>query len=292
MRMRPINRRTLVKAAAVSPLVAAPIARLATPDVGRPGIKKAVKLGMVQGSMSLLEKFELLAELGYDGVEPGSPNQLDTDELVSAAKATGIEIHGVVDSEHWRSPFSAADPKVRAKGAAALREAIADAKAYGASTVLVVPAVVRKNVNYQDAYERSQAEIRAILPDAEKAGIKIVFENVWNQFLLSPMEFARYIDEFDSPWVGAYFDVGNIVKFGWPEHWIRILGHRIVKLDIKGFSRRQGFKAEIGDDDCGWDSVRKALADIGYEGWATAEVGGGGRDRLADIKERMDRVLG
>lgn len=255
-------------------------------------IKKAVKLNMVQGSMSLLEKFKLLADLGYDGVEPGSPNDLDTDELLSASEATGIEIHGVVDSEHWRSPFSAADPKVRAKGAAALREAIADAKAYGASSVLVVPAVVRKDVNYKDAYERSQAEIAAILPEAAAAGIKLIFENVWNQFLLSPMEFARYIDEFDSPWVGAYFDVGNIVKFGWPEHWIRILGRRVVKLDIKGWSRRQGFKAEIGDDDCGWDSVRAALRDIGYEGWATAEVRGGDRERLADVKARMDRVLG
>ena len=262
-------------------------------------IKKAVKLNMVQGSMSLLEKFKLLADLGYDGVEPGSPNDLDTDELLSASEATGIEIHGVVDSEHWRSPFSAAGrrcaggpPRARAKGAAALREAIADAKAYGASSVLVVPAVVRKDVNYKDAYERSQAEIAAILPEAAAAGIKLIFENVWNQFLLSPMEFARYIDEFDSPWVGAYFDVGNIVKFGWPEHWIRILGRRVVKLDIKGWSRRQGFKAEIGDDDCGWDSVRAALRDIGYEGWATAEVRGGDRERLADVKARMDRVLG
>lgn len=258
----------------------------------RAGFKKAVKLGMVQGDMSLRAKLELLAELGYDGVEPDSPGTFNTTELIAASVATGIEIHGVVDSEHWRSPFSDPDPNVRAKGVAALEQAIGEAEAYGASTVLVVPAVVGKKVSYKDAYQRSQEAIRGVLPLAEKAGIKIAFENVWNNFLLSPLEFARYIDEFESPWVGAYFDVGNVVKYGWPEQWIRILGPRILKLDIKGYSRRDGFNVEIGDGDCGWADVCVALADIGYAGWATAEVGGGDRKRLEDIAARMDRVLG
>ena len=123
----------------------------------------------------------------------------------------------------------------------------------------------------------------------------------WNNFLLSPLEFARYIDEFESPMVGAYFDVGNVVRFGWPEQWIRILGKRIVKLDVKEYSRKKqrneglwkGFQVEIGHGDCNWPEVRKALTEIGYtSGWATAEVGSGDRTRLADIARRMDTILG
>jgi hexulose-6-phosphate isomerase len=165
--------------------------------------------------------------------------------------------------------------------------------------VLLVPAVVSKDVSYDDAYVRSQAEIRKVLPLAEELGIKIGLENVWNQFLLSPLETARYIDELDSPMVGAYFDVGNVVTYGWPEQWIRILGPRIIKLDIKEFSRKRrdeeglgkGFGVKIGDGDCDWPAVMTALADIDYHGWATAEVPGGDRERLTDIAARMDRAF-
>jgi hexulose-6-phosphate isomerase len=191
------------------------------------------------------------------------------------------------------------DPAIRAAGVAGLRTAISDAKLDGASTVLLVPAVVKKSISYEDAYRRSQAEIRRVLPFAEENGIKIAIENVWNGFLLSPLEMARYIDEFESEWIGAYFDIGNIVNFGWPEHWIRILGHRVIKLDIKEYSREKrdsegpyaGFKVKLGEGDCDWPAVREALEEIEYSGWASAEVEGGGRDRLQEISLRMDRVL-
>jgi len=144
-----------------------------------------------------------------------------------------------------------------------------------------------------------QDEIRKALPLAGELGIKIAFENVWNMMLLSPLEMARYIDEFESPLVGAYFDVGNIVNYGWPEHWIRTLGKRIMKLDIKEYSRKMrdqsgpfaGFKAELGEGDCDWPAVLKALDEIGYTGWGTAEVAGGDRERLAEISRRMDKIL-
>ena len=263
------------------------------------GFKKAVKFHMISEELSVLEKFKLIKTLGFDGIEILSPNDLDQKEVLEARDQSGLPIHGVIDSVHWRKPLSDPNPKVRAEGVEALKVAISDARAYGASTVLLVPAVVNKEVSYDQAYERSQHGIQKILPMAERYGIKIAIENVWNQFLLSPLEFASYIDSFQSPWIGAYFDVGNIVNYGWPEHWIRILDRRILKLDIKEYSRekrddegpRAGFQVKLGEGDCDWPAVRKALAEIGYQGWATAEVRGGGSERLRDIASRMDRIL-
>jgi hexulose-6-phosphate isomerase len=163
-----------------------------------------------------------------------------------------------------------------------------------------VPAVVNAEVGYDQAWERSSEEIARVLPRAAELGVAIAIENVWNQFLLSPLEAARYIDQFESPSIGFHFDVGNVVNYGWPQQWVRILGSRILKLDIKEFSRAKrdreglwkGFEVEIGDGDCGWPAVVAALDEVGYRGWATAEVGGGDAARLADIARRMRRVLG
>jgi len=255
---------------------------------------------MVEGDASVTEKFRLLARLGFDGVEMDSPSQLDEDTILRARDATGFTIHGVVDSVHWRRPFSDPSPEVRAEGRRALEIAIRQSARFGGTSVLVVPAVVNAEVSYDAAWERSMAEIRRVLPLAAEKKIRILFENVWNHFLLSPLEAARWVDEFESPWVGWYLDVGNVVNFGWPEQWIRILGARIGKIDVKGFSRKKrdaeglwkGFAVKIGDGDCGWPAVRTALDEIGYDGWATAEVSGGGAKRLADVAARMDRVLG
>lgn len=265
----------------------------------RPMVKKSLKWGMVKGDMSIMDKFKMLKELGYDGVELDSPNELNPQEVLAARDKTGLEIPGVVNSVHWKSPLSDPDPKVRATCVQSMEKALHDCKLYGGTTVLLVPGVVNANVSYRDAYERSQAEIRKLLPVAEKTGIKIALENVWNNFLLSPLEAARYVDEINHPLLGWYFDVGNVVRYGWPEHWIEALGKRIMKLDIKEYSRKKqsdegiwkGFNVEIGEGDCNWPAVNKALAQIGYSGWASAEVGGGDRARLADVSQRMDRVF-
>jgi hexulose-6-phosphate isomerase len=265
-----------------------------------PAVRKAVKYEMIAGDMSVLEKFQLLKSLGFDGVEMMSPANYDRDEVLAARDRSGIVIHGVVNAEHWRSPLSDPDPAVRARGREALEQALRDAGAYGSTTVLLVPAVVNKQVSYADAWKRSRAEIRRVLPLAEKVRVRIAIENVWNNFLLSPLEAARYVDEFESPWIGWYFDVGNVVRYGWPDQWIRTLDRRVLKLDIKEYSRSKrdneglwkGFNVEIGDGDCDWPSVRAALRDIGYEGWATAEVRGGDADRLTEIARRMDGALG
>ncbi len=262
-------------------------------------VRKALKIGMIAEGSNLTEKFEIAKRAGFAGVELNSPGPYTAEDVSTAKEATGMEVPGVVDSVHWRDTLSSPDPAVRAKGVAGLETALRDCKAFGGTSVLLVPAVVNKGVSYADAYERSQAEIRKVLPLAEELGVQIAFENVWNQFLLSPLEAARYVDEFESPAVGWHFDIGNIVNYGWPEHWIAALGPRILKLDVKEFSRKKrndeglwkGFNVKIGDGDSGWPQVREALDAIGYRGWAAAEVRGGELARLTDIAERMDKVL-
>ncbi|MDX2248341.1 MAG: sugar phosphate isomerase/epimerase family protein [Bacteroidia bacterium] len=264
----------------------------------RPLIKKSLKFGMVEEDISLMDKFKLLKDLGFDGVEMDSPNDLDRKEILKARDKTGLEIPGVVNSLHWKMPLSDPDPAVRAQCVESMKTALRDCKAYGGTTVLLVPAVVNQKISYADAYQRSQEEIRKILPVAEETGVKIALENVWNNFLLSPMEAARYIDEFNNPIIGWYFDVGNIVRYGWPEHWIKTLGHRIMKIDVKEYSREkernqgiwEGFKVELTEGDCNWPAVNQALREIGYKGWGSAEVPGGDRKRLQQISELMDKA--
>ena len=264
----------------------------------RRNMKKSLKYGMVQVDGSVEDKFRLLKEIGYDGVELDSPSGLDEDEVLRARDETGLLIPGVVDSVHWQKTLSDPDPNVRGEGRRGLETAINQCARYGGTTVLLVPAVVNKNVTYDQAYERSQDEIRKVLPLCDETGIKIAIENVWNNFLLSPMEAARYVDEFENPNIGWYFDVGNIVNYGYPEQWVRILGPRLFKLDIKEFSRQKrndeglwkGFQVKLLEGDCDWPAVMQAIDDIGYNGWGSAEVGGGDEARLRDIAERMDRI--
>lgn len=269
------------------------------PSALPPMTKKSLKWGMVKGdNLSIMDKFKLLKEVGFDGVELDSPNDLNMKEVLAARDKTGLEIPGVVNSVHWKSPMSDPDPKVREACTQSMIKALNDCKAYGGTTVLLVPGVVNDKVSYKDAYERSQAEIRKLLPVAEKTGIKIALENVWNSFLISPVEAARYVDEINHPLLGWYFDVGNILRYGWPVHWIEALGKRIMKLDIKEFSLKKmqdeglwkGFGVELMEGDCNWPEVNKALAKIGYSGWASAEVPGGDRERLEFLAKRMDMI--
>jgi L-ribulose-5-phosphate 3-epimerase len=262
-------------------------------------VKKSLKWGMVKEDLSIMDKFKLLKDLGYDGVELDSPDKLDMKEVLAARDKTGLELPGTVNSMHWKLPLSDPDPKKREECVKSIEKALWDTKAYGGTTVLVVPGVVNANVSYGEAYERSQAEIRKLLPVTEKTGVKIAFENVWNQFLLSPLEAARYVDEFKHPMVGWYFDVGNVLRYSWPVSWIEGLNKRILKLDLKEFSFKKqndeglwkGFQVEFFEGDCNWPEVNKALQKIGYSGWASAEVSGGDRKRLLTIREKMDEIF-
>src|SRR3989442_14955710 len=230
---------------------------------------------------SVLEKMKAIKAAGFDGTEMMS--HMDADEVLRARDETGLEIPSVCGAHHWSKPLSDPDPKVREEGLAALKQTLREAKRYGASSVLLVPAVVNKEVSYDEAYTRSQAEIRKAVPLAEELGVKIAIENVWNNFLLSPLEAARFVDEFNSPAMGWHFDVGNVINTGWPEQWVRVLGKRIQKLHIKEFSRTKadkeglwkGFDVPLLEGDNNWPGIMAALRDIGYKGWGIAEQGGG-----------------
>ena len=261
-------------------------------------IRKAIMYATVGMKGTVLEKFKAIREAGFDGVEPMS--HMNQDEVVKAFEETGLKAASCCCATHWDKPASDPNPKVREAGLEGLKQALRDAKRYGASSVLFVPAVVNKEVSYAEAYQRSQAEIRKAIPLAEELGVRIAIENVWNHFLLSPLEAARYVDEFNSPWVGWHFDVGNVITYGWPEQWIHILGKRIQKLHIKEFSREKankeglwkGFDVEYLKGDDNWSSVMKALDDIGYEGWGIAEQpGAGSPEGLKKLSQEMDRIF-
>jgi hexulose-6-phosphate isomerase len=159
--------------------------------------------------------------------------------------------------------------------------------------VLLVPAVVNPQTSYRDAWTRSQAQIRKLIPLAEELKVVIAIEEVWNKFLLSPLEMAQYIGEFHSPWVQAWFDVGNVVLYGYPQDWIRTLGKRIVKVHLKDFKRTENGYAwvNLGDGDVDWPAVRQSFTEIGYAGSVIAELEQGDETYLRDVSRRIDRLL-
>jgi hexulose-6-phosphate isomerase len=261
-------------------------------------IKKGIMWGSIDFGATVLEKFQAVKQAGFDGIEPGS--HLDRNEVLKARDATGLTISSVCGSQHWKAPLSHPDPKVREEGLEALKVTIIDAKTYEADTILLVPGRVNETVSYDDCWNRSTEEIRKIVPFAEEMKVKIAIENVWNNFLLSPMEAANYVDQFNSPMIGFYFDCGNILAYGWPEQWIKILDKRIAKIHIKEYSRKiadtqgksAGFKVKLQEGDVNWPAVMKALDDIGYKSWATVEMPGGDTpEGLKDLCDRLKNIL-
>jgi L-ribulose-5-phosphate 3-epimerase len=252
-------------------------------------------------ALSLRQKFQLLRDAGFAGVEPSSA--MDQREVLAARDATGLQIPSVVIATHWVKPLSDPNPATRQIGLDGLKQGLRDAKVYGASSVLLVPATVTKEVSYLDAYTRSIAEIQKALPLAEELGVVIAIENVWNQFLLSPREAVEFVDAFKSPFVRWHFDVGNVVTYGWPEHWIRALGSRIVKIHVKEYSRKlrdahgpfAGFKIDLLEGDNDWPSTMASLDAVGYDGWFIAEQwrpdGLSDVEYLTRLSEKMDTIL-
>jgi len=284
-----MNRRTFLTLAGALPASAA-----------RLPIKKAILLGMLPESLSMADRFKLAKEVGFEELEaPQIDDERLAEEVAKAAVDAKVRIHSVMNGDHWRFPLSSGDPEVVGKSMKAMRTSLRNAKLWGADTVLLVPAVVNPQTSYQQAWDRSRKQINELLPEAEKLKIVIAVEEVWNKFLLSPLEFAHYVDEFKTPWLRAYFDVGNVVLFAYPQDWIRTLGKRIVKLHFKDFKfqqNRQTRKREadfvnLGDGEIDWKEVHKALAEIGYRGTATVELAGGDREYLADVSKRFDKIL-
>ena len=263
-------------------------------------MKKGLGIEMIKEDLSLTDKFKLIKDLGFDGVELNSPLDMKLSDVLSAKEKAGIEIPSVVNKDHWSKPLSDPDPEIRMQCIQSVAKSLEEVKELGGDTVLVVPGVVNENVSYEQAYYTSQNSIRELIPFAEKTGMQIALENVWNNFIISPIEAKRFVDEINHPLVGWYFDIGNILRYGWPEQWIKTLNSRIMKLHAKEYSRElmnskglwEGFNVDLNNGDNNWPVVMKAVNHINYSGgWLTAEIGGGDRNHLKEISLQMDKII-
>ena len=253
--------------------------------------KKSVMFSMLPGNLSLEARFQLAKEVGFEGVESGPIGEKEQAMAMrAAAEKAGIPIHSIIYGG-WEAPLSDPNPAVVERGMASTKAALQSASWMGADNILLVPAIVTPKTRYKEAYERSQKQVRALIPTAEKLNVMILIEEVWNKFLLSPLEFAHYIDEFRHPLVQAYFDVGNVVISGYPEDWIRTLGKRIKKVHLKDF-KRSGYQfVNLLEGDIDWPEVRKAFAEVGFHSFMNTELGGGNEAYLRDVSARVDKIL-
>jgi L-ribulose-5-phosphate 3-epimerase len=262
-------------------------------------LKKAVMYATISYKGSVLERFKALKAAGFEGVEPMS--HMDQGEVQNALEESGLKAASVCCSTHWDKPLSHPDDKVRREGREGLQRALQDAKRYGATSVLLVPGKVTKDVSYDDCFKRSVAEIKQVLPIAKDTGVKIAIENVWNDFITKVEQAKDFLDAIDSPLVGWHFDIGNAVRYGPPEEWIPVIGKRILKLHIKEFSKPkseiskgEGFKVKLLDGSNNWAAIMKALDEAGYDGWGISEQPGDqskDAEALKDLSERMDRIF-
>lgn len=261
-------------------------------------IYKTLKINMIKIDGSLSERFRAAKKAGFKGVEMNSPG-MDAEETRQAIGESGLPVDGTVCSTHWKIRHSSPDPSTRAQALQDLKTAIRDTHAVGGHTVLLV---VGKGEDGPESeiWPRSVENIRKAIPLAAELGVSIVIENVWNQFLYdhegdsnqTAERFVKYVDEFESPWVGMQFDIGNHWKYGSMGDWIRLLGKRVIKLDVKGFSRAENKFMQIGDGDIDFLDIRKALHEIKYHGWVAAEVKGGNLPELKKISRQMDHAFG
>ncbi len=301
-----MNRKNFIQSATLIAGVTAVSAPFvsASADLVKPAakvtLKKSLGYEMIMEDLPLTDKFKLVKDLGFDGIELNSPTDMDKNAILEAKAKSGIELASVVSKDHWSKPLTDSDSAVRQQCIRSIAQSLQEVKDFGGDTVLVVPGIVNEKVSYEQAYNTVLNSVRELIPYAEKTGMQIALENVWNNLFLSPLEAKRFVDEINHPLIGWYFDVGNILRYGWPEQWIKTLNSRIMKFHIKEFSRKlmntkglqEGFNVDLLDGDNNWPVVMKAVSEINYKGgWLTAEVGGGDRTRLKDISERMDRII-
>ncbi len=259
---------------------------------------KTLKIGMVREGKSLEEKFLIAREAGFDGIELNAPGY-HIDEARMASEKAGIPIDGTVCADHWAVRHSDPDPAVRKTALDTLLRALEDTRAVGGHTVLLVVGH-GKDGSESEVWERSVENISKAIPLASRLGVAIAVENVWNEFGYDHSgssdqtadAYARYIDAFDSPWVGMQFDIGNHWKYGATGDWIRRLGKRIVKLDVKGFSRKENKFTAIDAGDIDYADVTRALLEINFHGWCAAEVESGDLNHLRGVSKAMDAAFG
>ena len=266
--------------------------------ISKRAIKKAIMWGTVGVKGNVLEKMKLVKAAGFEGVEPNGG--MDRADVIAAMKETGLTAASVCCHTHWAKPLSAAEEPTRRVGFQGLVLSMEDAKAYGATSVLLVPGVVNEKVNYDDCFKRCVAEIKKAVPVAKDLGVKIAIENVWNNFVIKPQQAVDLLDAINSEWVGWHFDIGNVGRYSPAEEWIPVIGKRILKLHIKEFDTRKmtpanpgaGFGAKFLEGNNNWPAIMAALDKIGYTGWGIAEQGGGGSpEGLKDLSDRMDKIF-
>jgi hexulose-6-phosphate isomerase len=262
----------------------------------QPAKKRAIKKAMMYATVgypgSVMEKFKAVKAAGFEGVEPMS--HMKQDEVLKALEETGLKAASVCCDTHWSKPLSHPDEEMRRAGLEGLMIALRDAKKYGATSVLLVPGRVNKDVSYDDCFKRSVAEIKKAVPLAEEVNVKIAIENVWNDFITKPEQAKEFLDAIDSKFVGWHFDIGNCLRYSPPQTWIPILGKRILKLHIKEYGKAKGFKVKFFEGDNNWPAIMKALDEAGYEGWGiTEQPGEQSKDEaeLKDLSERFDKIL-
>ena len=272
-------------------------AETATPT--KRALKKAIMWGTVSLKGSVLDKMKAVKAAGFDGAEMAS--HMDQAEVLKARDATGLEITSVCGERHWKQTLSHPDPKIREEGLAALKQTLRDAKAYGATSVLLVPGVVNNEVTYDECWKRSIEQIRLAIPLAEELGVTISIENVWNNFITSEDQAVRYLDEINNPRVQWHFDVGNIIRYGDPIVWIKALNKRITRVHVKEYSRDRamragdvwkGFNAQLLEGANNWPGIMKAFDEVGYQNYLITEQGGGDTpDGLRDLCTRLEKII-
>jgi L-ribulose-5-phosphate 3-epimerase len=257
-------------------------------------VKKGLVMDMLPTKLSYAERFRLARDVGFEVVQaPTTADIHEAEEMKKAADGAGIRIDSVMNMDHWKYPLSSGDSAVVAKSMEGVRTSLRNAKVWGSDAVLLVPAVVNAETPYREAWTRSQKQIRELIPMAAELKVVIALEEVWNKFLLSPLEMAKYVGEFGSPWIKAWFDVGNVVLYGYPQDWIRTLGKSIYKVHLKDFKRKESGYAwvNLGDGDVDWAAVRQAFGEIGYSGSVIAELDGGDEAYLRGVSKRIDRLV-
>jgi L-ribulose-5-phosphate 3-epimerase len=305
------DRRAFLAAAAVGTLASSSVqaqdasAPVVAPPEGR-RILLSCKLGMIAKQvdgkeLTLVQRLGLAREAGFDGVDFDEAGSYTPRQVRDAARESGVFLHNAINHAHWKQRLTSAKPEERAQGRANIEHCLRVAHAAGGSGVLIVVGS-GDDGPADEIDERARQEIRQLIPLAAALGQPILFENVWNKMHYdhdappeqTPDRFIRFVDSFNSPWVGMYYDIGNHWKYGQPRQWLNAFGRRAVKLDVKGFSRAQNKFVDItsADDDLPWKEVQKGLEEIGFTGWATAEVRGGGLDRLTTVRQQMQKAFG
>jgi hexulose-6-phosphate isomerase len=255
-------------------------------------LKKAVLISMLPKEMSYLDRFKLAVNVGFEAVEAQTVTDPKVaDEIKEASEKAKLRIHSVMNMDHWRYPLSSSDPAVVEQSLKGMETSLRNAKLWGADAVLLVPAVVNPQTTYTQAWTRSQQQIRKLIPLAEELRVVIAIEEVWNKFLLSAPDFVKYVDEFKSPWIRAYFDVGNVVMYGYPQEWIRTLGKRIIKFHLKDFKYETRQWVPLGEGSIDWKEVRRAIGEIGFSGYLTVELPAGAEAYLREVSRRVERIF-